>query len=54
MDNREPMICKHCGKPIVDNRPIQDWKHADGFYNCDGYRGHAETYAEPKEDSSGR
>jgi hypothetical protein len=43
------MKCKHCGKPIVqDNVVLKWWQHTDGYYNCDGFRGHAKTYAEPK------
>jgi len=45
--------CKHCGKPIDFFPGIQieglQWKHSDGFYNCDGNRGHSLNYAEPIE-----
>jgi hypothetical protein len=44
--------CRHCHKPICKNErscvPALRWQHTDGFYNCDGYQGHAETYAEPE------
>lgn len=44
------MTCKHCGKDIKkETIGFKWWKHTDGFYNCDGYRGHSTTYAEPKE-----
>jgi len=46
-------VCKNCGKPIDHFPSIEieglQWKHSDGFYNCDGRRGHATTYAEPAE-----
>lgn len=48
-------FCEHCGKPVVHqttNVLCIEWIHADGFYNCDGYRGHATTYAEPKKETS--
>ncbi len=44
-------ICRHCGKPIDHFPQIEieglQWKHSDGFYNCDGNRGHSMNYAEP-------
>ena len=47
-------VCKYCGKtilafPVIPSEGLQ-WKHSDGFYNCGGQNGHAETYAEPKDE----
>ena len=51
------MKCKHCGKEIEQLPTLPEWlswRHKDGFYNCfyncDGRRGHAATYAEPVEE----
>lgn len=47
----KPEQCIHCGKEVRCTEsviPALKWRHVDGFFNCDGYRGHSETYAEPR------
>ena len=42
--------CKNCGKPLErfpNMLRCLEWRHSDGYYNCGGRPGHAETYAEP-------
>jgi len=49
-NNAKTSLCKHCGKE-VESMPTSvealRWRHKDGYYNCDGRRGHSETCAEP-------
>ena len=47
--------CANCGKELermdVGVEALQ-WRHADGFFSCDGRRGHGDKYAEPAEAAS--
>ena len=43
--------CVHCGKPVEDTGSqlaALRWIHVDGFFNCDGNRGHSNDNAEPE------
>lgn len=47
-------VCRHCGAPIDHFPsiavPCLQWKHASGFYGCNGSKPAASvTYAEPSE-----
>jgi hypothetical protein len=44
------VICKNCRKQIERTSSTisaLEWRHEDGYFSCDGRRGHSETFADP-------